>query len=119
METLEGIDWDNFGFGLRPTDFMYVMKCGLDGEWQQGELQRFGNLEVSPSAGVLNYGQVRYQPSGTLCSLNHVGQNDQLPCLPQDSFEILTFPILLCIFYFVHFYYLETRRSLKGLQNES
>jgi branched-chain amino acid aminotransferase len=57
LEALEGIDWDNFGFGLHPTDFMYVMKCGLDGEWRQGELQQFGNLEVSPSAGVLNYGQ--------------------------------------------------------------
>ena len=52
------IDWDNIGFGLKPTDYMYVMKCNLDGEFSKGELQRFGNIEVSPSAGVLNYGQV-------------------------------------------------------------
>nr|VDC66353.1 unnamed protein product [Brassica rapa] len=51
------IDWDNIGFGLKPTDYMYVMKCNLDGEFSKGELQRFGNIEVSPSAGVLNYGQ--------------------------------------------------------------
>ncbi|KAG2329504.1 hypothetical protein Bca4012_020936 [Brassica carinata] len=51
------IDWDNIGFGLKPTDYMYVMKCNLDGEFSNGELQRFGNIEVSPSAGVLNYGQ--------------------------------------------------------------
>lgn len=57
-DTLEGVDWDNFGFGLRPTDFMYVMKGDLDGNWQMGELQPFGNLDVSPAAGVLNYGQV-------------------------------------------------------------
>ncbi|KAG0618048.1 hypothetical protein M758_4G035000 [Ceratodon purpureus] len=57
LDTLEGIDWDNFGFGLRPTDFMYVMKGDLEGNWQKGELQPFGNLEVSPAAGVLNYGQ--------------------------------------------------------------
>lgn len=56
-DTLEGVDWDNFGFGLRPTDFMYVMKGDLDGNWQKGELQPFGNLDVSPAAGVLNYGQ--------------------------------------------------------------
>ncbi|KAJ0253723.1 Branched-chain-amino-acid aminotransferase 3 [Hirschfeldia incana] len=51
------IDWDNIGFGLKPTDYMYVMKCDLHGEFTNGELQRFGNIEVSPSAGVLNYGQ--------------------------------------------------------------
>ncbi|CAN6896901.1 unnamed protein product [Brassica oleracea var. botrytis] len=51
------IDWDNIGFGLKPTDYMYVMKCNLDGEFSKGELQLFGNIEVSPSAGVLNYGQ--------------------------------------------------------------
>ncbi|CAL9247012.1 unnamed protein product [Arabidopsis halleri] len=51
------IDWDNIGFGLKPTDYMYVMKCNMDGEFSKGELQRFGNIEVSPSAGVLNYGQ--------------------------------------------------------------
>ncbi|KAG2311579.1 hypothetical protein Bca52824_023136 [Brassica carinata] len=51
------IDWDNIGFGLKPTDYMYVMKCNLGGEFSNGELQRFGNIEVSPSAGVLNYGQ--------------------------------------------------------------
>jgi len=60
LDTLEGIDWDNFGFGLRHTDFMYVMKGDLEGNWQKGELQPYGNLEVSPAAGVLNYGQVSW-----------------------------------------------------------
>lgn len=66
LDTLEGIDWDNFGFGLRPTDFMYVMKGDLEGNWQKGELQPFGNLEVSPAAGVLNYGQVSWILRGLL-----------------------------------------------------
>ncbi|KAG6543676.1 hypothetical protein Mapa_014860 [Marchantia paleacea] len=57
VETLEGVDWDNFGFGLRPTDAMFVMKCEHDGQWGKGELKPFGNLELSPSAAVLNYGQ--------------------------------------------------------------
>ena len=52
------MDWDNLGFALTPADYMYVMKCNLGGEFSNGELQRFGNIEVSPSAGVLNYGQV-------------------------------------------------------------
>ncbi|XP_024013777.1 branched-chain-amino-acid aminotransferase 3, chloroplastic isoform X1 [Eutrema salsugineum] len=57
VSELADIDWDNIGFGLKQTDYMYVMKCDLDGEFSNGGLQRFGNIEVSPSAGVLNYGQ--------------------------------------------------------------
>ncbi|KAI4337101.1 hypothetical protein L6164_015554 [Bauhinia variegata] len=50
------VDWDNLGFGLRPTDYMYINKCE-DAEFGQGQLSPFGNLKLSPSAGVLNYGQ--------------------------------------------------------------
>jgi branched-chain amino acid aminotransferase len=56
------IDWDNLGFGLTPTDYMYVMRCPHgDGEgaggFSRGELSRYGNIELSPSSGILNYGQ--------------------------------------------------------------
>ncbi|KAJ0096411.1 hypothetical protein Patl1_28455 [Pistacia atlantica] len=54
---LADIDWDNLGFAFLPTDYMYVMKCSRDGNFSKGELQRFGNIELSPSAGILNYGQ--------------------------------------------------------------
>ncbi|KAF5749696.1 branched-chain-amino-acid aminotransferase 3 chloroplastic-like isoform X1 [Tripterygium wilfordii] len=54
---LADIDWDNLGFGCIPTDYMYIMKCAQGGNFSKGELQRFGNIELSPSAGVLNYGQ--------------------------------------------------------------
>ncbi|GMI68751.1 branched-chain aminotransferase 3 [Hibiscus trionum] len=54
---LAEIDWDNLGFGIIPTDYMYMMKCTQGGSFFEGELQRFGNIELSPSAGVLNYGQ--------------------------------------------------------------
>ncbi|XP_010518747.1 PREDICTED: branched-chain-amino-acid aminotransferase 3, chloroplastic-like [Tarenaya hassleriana] len=57
MAELPEIEWDNIGFGLKPTDYMFVMKCGPDGIFSKGELQRFGNIELSPSACVLNYGQ--------------------------------------------------------------
>ena len=53
------MDWDNLGFALTPADYMYVMKCSKDGEFTKGELSRFGNIQLSPSAGVLNYGQVK------------------------------------------------------------
>lgn len=52
------IDWDAIGFGLTPTDYMYIMKCSQqDDGFSEGQLNRFGNIELSPSAGVLNYGQ--------------------------------------------------------------
>ncbi|GFP96322.1 branched-chain-amino-acid aminotransferase 5 chloroplastic [Phtheirospermum japonicum] len=54
---LADIDWDNLGFGIMPTDYMYIMKCSHGETFCKGELQRFGNIELSPSAGVLNYGQ--------------------------------------------------------------
>ncbi|GMP92948.1 hypothetical protein CsSME_00042983 [Camellia sinensis var. sinensis] len=55
---LVDVDWDGLGFALTPTDYMYIMKCSQGQSFTKGELQRFGNIELSPSDGVLNYGQV-------------------------------------------------------------
>ncbi|KAG2260018.1 hypothetical protein Bca52824_079312 [Brassica carinata] len=55
------MDWDNLGYALNPADYMYVMKCSKDGEFTEGELTPFGNIQLSPSAGVLNYGQAIYE----------------------------------------------------------
>ncbi|WOL10922.1 branched-chain-amino-acid aminotransferase 3, chloroplastic-like [Canna indica] len=51
------LDWDNLGFGVVPTDFMYVMKCSQKEIFTKGELVRYGPIELTPSSGVLNYGQ--------------------------------------------------------------
>lgn len=51
------VDWDNLGFALRPTDYMYVMKCSDNENFVEGQILRFGKIELNPSAGVLNYGQ--------------------------------------------------------------
>ncbi|XP_074271899.1 branched-chain-amino-acid aminotransferase 2, chloroplastic-like [Silene latifolia] len=51
------IDWENVGFGMTPTDYMYVMKCSDDDEFDKGQFLPYGNIELSPAAGVLNYGQ--------------------------------------------------------------
>ncbi|KAJ0987575.1 hypothetical protein J5N97_005931 [Dioscorea zingiberensis] len=50
-------DWDNLEFGLVPTDYMYVMKCNRNGTFSEGKLKQFGPVELSPSSGILNYGQ--------------------------------------------------------------
>src|SRR3569833_2954947 len=52
------IDWDNIGFGIRDTDYMYVATCQLGTDEWRGSLRPFGNMTMSPSAAVLNYGQV-------------------------------------------------------------
>ncbi|XP_044969772.1 branched-chain amino acid aminotransferase 2, chloroplastic-like [Hordeum vulgare subsp. vulgare] len=59
METPEmvDLDWEDLGFGLVNTDFMYLAKCGPDGNFSKGEILPFGPIALSPSAGVLNYGQ--------------------------------------------------------------
>lgn len=56
-EECADIDWDSLGFGLVHTDFMYTMKCSKDENFSEGQLSRYGNIELSPSAGALNYGQ--------------------------------------------------------------
>ncbi|PIA64658.1 hypothetical protein AQUCO_00100250v1 [Aquilegia coerulea] len=52
-----GICWDDLGFGLVETDYMYSTKCSDDGNFSKGELIPYGDIKLSPSAGVLNYGQ--------------------------------------------------------------
>ncbi|OIW10895.1 hypothetical protein TanjilG_27841 [Lupinus angustifolius] len=59
---LADIDWDNFGFNIQPTDYMYIMKCQQGGTFSKGEIKRYGNIEFSPSAGVLSYGQEGLAP---------------------------------------------------------
>ncbi|KAI0493327.1 hypothetical protein KFK09_027604 [Dendrobium nobile] len=54
---LADINWDNLGFGLVPTDYMYIAKSPRDGVFTEGGLQRFGPIQMCPSAGILNYGQ--------------------------------------------------------------
>ncbi|CAN4095309.1 unnamed protein product [Withania somnifera] len=51
------IDWENLGFHLIPTDYMYLTKSCENGHFKQGQVNPYGNIQLSPSAGVLNYGQ--------------------------------------------------------------
>ncbi|XP_010548653.1 PREDICTED: branched-chain-amino-acid aminotransferase 1, mitochondrial isoform X2 [Tarenaya hassleriana] len=51
------VDWDNLGFGLVRTDYMFITRCCRDGNFEQTCLSRYGNIEINPAAAVLNYGQ--------------------------------------------------------------
>ncbi|KAL4371709.1 hypothetical protein AHAS_Ahas06G0192900 [Arachis hypogaea] len=37
---------------------MYVMKCSKGEDFGDGSLIPYGNIELPPSAGILNYGQI-------------------------------------------------------------
>jgi branched-chain amino acid aminotransferase len=51
------IDWDSLTFSLTETDKMYISKTGIKAHWQPGDMLPYGNISISPAAGVLNYGQ--------------------------------------------------------------
>jgi branched-chain amino acid aminotransferase len=54
---MEKIDWDNLGFNIVETRSMYKARCRIGEEWKLGGLIPYGTIELSPAAGVLNYGQ--------------------------------------------------------------
>lgn len=58
-EDYADVNWEGLGFSLVPTDYMYMMKCAKGEKFSQGTLIPYGNLELSPAAGILNYGQVK------------------------------------------------------------
>ena len=51
------IDWDSLGFNPMETRSMFIANCPKDGKWESGSLVPYGKIELSPAAGVLNYGQ--------------------------------------------------------------
>ncbi|CAH2038419.1 unnamed protein product, partial [Thlaspi arvense] len=62
-EEYADVDWDNLGFGLVRTDYMFSTRSCRDGNFEDGCLSRYGNIELNPAAGILNYGQARLQIS--------------------------------------------------------
>ncbi|MBN2693531.1 branched-chain amino acid aminotransferase [bacterium] len=52
-----GINWDSLTFSLTPTDTMFISTSDIDGNWSVGEYLPYGDIKISPAAGVLNYGQ--------------------------------------------------------------
>ena len=51
------IKWEELGFNIVNTKSMYFSKCKNNEDWKDGSLIPFGNIELSPAACVLNYGQ--------------------------------------------------------------
>ena len=54
---MKKIDWDSLGFDVIETKSMFKATCKQGETWQKGSLIPYGKIELSPAAGVLNYGQ--------------------------------------------------------------
>uniref|UniRef100_A0A7N0ZQ41 Branched-chain-amino-acid aminotransferase n=1 Tax=Kalanchoe fedtschenkoi TaxID=63787 RepID=A0A7N0ZQ41_KALFE len=66
------VDWDSLGFSLKPAGYMYAMKCARGGAFEKGEICPYGDIGISPAAGVLNYGQAIYE--GTIAQRRQDGR---------------------------------------------
>ncbi len=64
------IDWDALTFSFTPTDVMYTATCKLGEEWEPGVLEPYGDITISPAAGVLNYGQGLFEGMKAQRSVN-------------------------------------------------
>ncbi len=96
------IDWDNLTFSLTPIDSMYVATTPNDKPWQPGKLQPFGDISLSPAAGVINYGQsifegmkahrtkndevVLFRPEANASRFAHSAAAVMIPPIPEDIF---------------------------------
>ncbi len=57
---LHTVDWDNLEFGKYFTDHMLVCDY-TDGEWREPKIVPFGDLQLSPVALALHYGQTIFE----------------------------------------------------------
>lgn len=46
---------------------MFRASCTVDGEWDGGAVEPYGDLRVSPAAAVLNYGRIWQISPTTSC----------------------------------------------------
>lgn len=54
------MNWEDMSkkpWGSIDADFMAICKADAGGEWSKHEIVPFGPIQMSPKAGVLNYGQ--------------------------------------------------------------
>ncbi|ESQ30468.1 hypothetical protein EUTSA_v10011586mg [Eutrema salsugineum] len=56
-EKYANVKWEELGFALIPTDYMYVAKCKQGESFSTGEIIPYGDISISPCSGILNYGQ--------------------------------------------------------------
>ncbi|KAJ4848744.1 hypothetical protein Tsubulata_020459 [Turnera subulata] len=51
------VNWDELDFSLTCTDYMYVARFSAEDKFSPGNITPYRNIELSPAAAVLHYGQ--------------------------------------------------------------
>jgi len=100
------MDWDtlaDFSWGSVETDFMFMAKCGPEKlEWTKGEVVPYGDMQISPRAAIINYGQglfegmkaqrteegkiVIFRPQRNSRRVNYGCERLCMPPVPEDMF---------------------------------
>lgn len=57
---LPGLDINNVPFGKVFSDHMFVCDF-IDGQWQQGKIMPYGELNLSPASSMMHYGQAIFE----------------------------------------------------------
>lgn len=57
---LPGLDINNVPFGKVFSDHMFVCDF-IDGQWQQGRIMPYGELNLSPASSMMHYGQAIFE----------------------------------------------------------
>ena len=65
------IDWDSLGFNVIETKSMFMATCKQGETWREGGLVPYGKIELSPAAGVLNYGQGCFEGTKAFSTVNN------------------------------------------------
>ncbi|KAK5832563.1 hypothetical protein PVK06_016365 [Gossypium arboreum] len=88
------VNWDKLGFGLTQTDYMYVMSCCKDQRFLKGQLCRYANIELSPSAGGVYEGMKANRTQDGRILLFRADQNAgrmrhgaERMCMPSPSID--------------------------------
>ena len=95
------VDWDNLLFGKVFSDHMFVMDY-KDGQWQNPQIQPYGDLSMSPATSVLHYGQscfegmkahkneegdiLLFRPYENASRFNVSADRMCMPTIPEDFF---------------------------------
>ncbi|CAA7048354.1 unnamed protein product [Microthlaspi erraticum] len=56
-EKYANVKWEELGFALTPTDYMYVAKCKQGESFSEGNIAPYGDISISPCSAIFNYGQ--------------------------------------------------------------
>ena len=95
------VDWENLPFGKVFSDHMFVMDY-KDGQWQNPQIQPYGDLSMSPATSVLHYGQscfegmkahkneegdiLLFRPYENASRFNVSADRMCMPTIPEDFF---------------------------------